>query len=149
MDEPPRDASGNVIPYNDLDVLDDDGLIRRISPEHMVNDKNTGEFRPSTAAFSESSIPNGGMSVDLERLMADDGLDRLAMLPSRDFGAVRLIAGDMRQLGHKVGRDPLPSNPYHGEVWNIGSGRAARKRIMEKMVWLKRPSQAPQEQPNS
>jgi hypothetical protein len=140
MAEPPRDANGNVIPYDDADIGNDDGLIRHINPNyHVVLDKNTGRKRLSTAAFSESSKPPGGMSVDLERPLTEAGLDYLAMLPDTDFGAVRLIAGEMRELGHKVGRNPLPQNPYHGEVWDIGRGRAAKKRIMEKSVWLKKP----------
>lgn len=141
MAAPPRDENGIVVPYDDLDVKNCDGLIRHISPDyHIVFDKNTGCRRLSTGAFSESRKPPGGMSVDLERPMIEVGLDRLAMLPNSDFGAVRLIAGEMRELGHRVGGNPLPQNLYHGEVWDIGSGRTAKKRIMQKSVWLKKPT---------
>jgi len=139
MAEPPRDANGIVVPYDDPDIRNGDGLIRHIPEHHIVLDKNTGYRRLSTGAFSEFSKPPGGMSVDLERPMIEAGLDPLAMLPNPDFGAVRLIAGEMRELGHKVGRNPLPQNPYHGEVWGIGPGRGAKKRIMERSVWLKKP----------
>lgn len=141
MAEPPRDSNGVVVSYDDADIKNNDGLIRHINPGyHIVLDKNTGRRRLSTGAFSESSKPPGGMSVDLERPMIEAGLDRLAMLPNSDFGAVRLIAGEMRELGHKVGRNPLPENPYHGQVWDIGRGRTAKKRIMEKSKWLKKPT---------
>ncbi len=141
MAEPPRDADGNVVPYDDPDIRQDDGLIRHVHPEHhVVFDENLGCRRLSTGLFSESSGPRGGMSVDLERLIVEDGLNPLGRLPGPDFGAVRLVAGEMRALGHKVGRNPLPDNPYHGEVWNIARGRAARRRIMDRMVWLKKPT---------
>jgi len=140
MADPPRDKSGNVIPYDDPDIRRDDGLIRYIHPTHVVPDKNTGKRRLSSAAFSGSSSPPSGMSVDLERPMRDAGLNSLARLPNSDFGAVRLLAGDMRGLGHKVGRNPLPDNPYHGEVWGIGKGKNAKKRILVKVAWLKKPT---------
>lgn len=139
MAHPPRDASGNVIPHDDLGIQNDDGLIRHINPDHhVVFDKNAGCNKLSSGAFSESSNPPGGMSVNLERSMKAAGLNSLDMLPNSDFGAVRLIAGDMRELGHRVGSDPLPDNPYHGAVWDI-KGRKARKRIMERAEWLKKP----------
>ena len=141
MAEPPRDASGNVVPYDDPDIKADDGLIRHINPDyHLVPDQNTGRLRLSTAAFSGSSKPPRGMSVDLERPMIEAGLDNQSMLPNADFGALRLIAGEMRELGHKVGRNPQSDNPYHGEVWGIGQGRSAKKRIMDKAVWIKKPT---------
>ncbi len=141
MAEPSRDESGNVFPYDDPDIRSDDGLIRHINPDyHLVPDQNTGELRLSTGAFSGSTNPPRGMSVDLERPMREAGLDSLAMLPNSDFGAVRLIAGEIRELGHQVGRNPRPRNPYHGEVWGIGRGRTAKKRVMEKAVWLKKPT---------
>lgn len=140
MGEPPRDGEGRVIPYDDPDIGDDEGLIRHINPEHhVVYDKNSGEKRLSTGAFSESSKPPGGMSVDLEQRLLNDGKDSLAMLPDPGFGAVRLIAGHMRELQCQIGSDPLPNNPYHGEVWGIGKGRSTKMRIMDRMQWLRKP----------
>lgn len=139
MADPPRDTNGKVIPHDDLDIASNDGLIRYIPTDQVVFDQNIGCKRLSSGAFSESSRPPGGMSVDLERLMANDGLPSLGRLPHPSFGAVRLVAGDMRALGHRVGSDPLPHNPYHGAIWNIGKGKKARKRIMERIAWLKKP----------
>lgn len=139
MADPPRDAHGKVIPHDDPAIVFDDGLIRYIPTNQVVFDQNIGRSRLSSGAFSESSEPPGGMSVDLERLMANDGLPSLGRLPHPPFGAVRLIAGEMRALGHQVGSDPLPHNPYHGAVWNIGKSKRARRRIMERIAWLKKP----------
>lgn len=141
MAEPPRDANNNVVPYDDESIKDDDGLIRHINPEyHVIDDRNMGRKRLSTAAFSGSNKPPFGMSVNLERLMYEAGLDPLAMLPSSSYGAVRLVAGEMRELGHMVGSTPLPNNPYHGEVWSINRGRKAKMSIMEKCTWIKKPA---------
>lgn len=140
MAHPPRDASGNVIPHDDPGIQNDDGLIRHINPEHhIIFDKNAGCNRLSSGAFAESSKPPGGMSVNLERPMTVAGLTSLEMLPNANFGAVRLIAGDMRELRHRVGSDPRPDNPYHGAVWDIPRNRKAKRQIMERIEWLKKP----------
>lgn len=139
MAQPPRDENGVVVSHDDPDILDDDGLIRYIHPSQVIKDKHRGCKRLSSGAFSPSSTPPHGMSVDLERPMVEAESDNLAKLPDTDYGAVRLIAGDMRELNHKVGSNPMPNNPYHGEVWDIGPGKAARRRISEKAVWIKKP----------
>ena len=140
MAQPPRDENGIVAPHNDPDILDDDGLIRYIHPRQVIEDKHRGCKRVSSGAFSPSSTPPHGMSVDLERPLVEAESDNLARLPDSDHGAVRLRAGDMRELNHRVGSNPVPNNPYHGEVWDIGPGRRARRRIQDKAETLKKPS---------
>jgi len=117
MAEPPRDAEGNILPYDDPDIRGDDGLFRRIDPDnHVIMDRNMGCRRLSSAAFSESSRVPGGMSVDVERCMQAHGLDPLDDIPE-DWGLVRLVTEDLRADGHKVGSHRLPDRPCHAEVW--------------------------------
>lgn len=62
------------------------------------------------------------MSVDLERLIEEAGLDARVFVVRPPFvGAVRFTAGMLRGGGFHVGYDPLTENPYHGEVWGIFS----------------------------
>ena len=128
MVEPQRDANGVAIPYDDEDIEAADGLIRHVHPTQLIYDDNKQCQRVSSGAFSPSQGINGGMSIDLERKLLDNGKDQLAMVPSENHAAVRLIAGKMRELGHQVGSNPLPENPYHGEVWISGGSKSQRKR---------------------
>lgn len=142
MAEPPRDAKGLVVPHNDPDIDAADGLLRRIDPvNHVVWDKKLGRYRVSSGAFSESSVPNGGMSVDLEELMLAAGHDPVSDLDT-DWGLVRLIAGQLRNKNCLVGSDPLPDNPYHGEVWNT-SGRGGKIKVGKSFSWVKKAARIP------
>jgi len=142
MAVPPRDAKGRVVPHDDPDIGDDDGLLRRIDPDyHVVEDKNLGCHRLSSMAFSETSVPNGGMSIDLEQLMQADGHDPLDGL-DEGWGLVRLIAGQLRQQNCLVGSDPLPTNPYHGEVWNP-NGRGGKIKVQDNYTWVKKAALIP------
>jgi hypothetical protein len=117
--QPPRDANGNVVPHDHPEILNEHGVIRRVSEEHIVDDEKcpTGR-RISTMLFRASSGPNGGMSVDLQNEIEKDGHNAtLYVTTPRFFGSVRLQACEYRGLGFLVGADPNPTNEYHGEVW--------------------------------
>ena len=58
------------------------------------------------------------MSVDLQKLIEEAGLDPKTYILSPPWiGAVRFTAGGLRAEGLKVGYDPVPDNPFHGQVW--------------------------------
>ena len=135
LESPPRDASGNVIPHDHKDVGPSDGVIRRISETQLVTDKD-GQRRISSKAFQASSGPNGGMSIDLERSIIEAGLDpKTYVTTPRWIGSVRFEAGALRAEGFKVGFDPIPENPHHGQVWGSFS-RASKQRLQELSVWF-------------
>ena len=146
MRQPPRDDTERTIPHDDPGIRADDGLIRYIIPRwHILWDDNLGAHRLSTAAFSESSTPYGGMSVDLEALMIADGLPNNARIPTEDgCGAVRLISGEVRGLGLRVGSDPIPANgnnggnPYHGAVWGIRGRKSIKNRLLRMCTWIRK-----------
>jgi len=108
-----------VVPHNHPGIGPDDGVIRRVSPHHLVSDpKVVGGRRLSTKAFSASTEVNGGVSVGLQALIEEAGLDAKAFVASPPWvGAVRFTAGELRNEGLQVGYDPQPQNPYHGEAW--------------------------------
>jgi hypothetical protein len=104
-------------PYDEKAIAPDDLIIRRIDPfQHIVTDENRKCRRISSKAFSPST--NGGMSVDIEKLILAAGLDpRQYVTTPKYIGSVAFSAGSARAAKLFVGYDPLPENPFHGEVW--------------------------------
>jgi hypothetical protein len=137
--------------FDDDDAIADaDGLVRYIHPDQIVPDGNTGERRPSSAAFLMSTS-DGCLSVDLEELLFASGLPSCHNLPSRQrgSGAVRLIAGLVRKNGLGVFHDPRPeseaepANPYHGQVFNGENhgviSKGTRRTLVKNSAWLHLP----------
>ena len=113
-------------PYNDTNIKAGDIIIRRINPkQHKVFDHNRNCYRISTKAYSPSSGPNGGMSVDIEALIVRAGKDPKKFVTTPVYtGSVAFSAGQVRGLDLLIGHTPKPDNPYHGDVWaNKSSGR--------------------------
>lgn len=108
-----------IEPYDENQIEADDTIIRRINPvQHLVDNHNTGTKRVSTKAFSPSSEENGGMSVDIEKLILEDGQEPKQFVTTPTFtGSVSFSAKEIRDLNLRIGYDPRPENPYHGEVW--------------------------------
>ena len=135
--QPPRDEDGKIIPHNHPNIQDADGIIRRISGHQVVADpKSPTGKRVSTAAFEPSSDDGGGLSVDIKRQIEEAGHDPKAYVTSpRWIGSVLLSAGHFRCHGLLVGTDPLPDNPFHGEVWgNIPRGM--RRALLQQAEWF-------------
>jgi hypothetical protein len=139
LNPPPRDDEGEVLPHDHAGIEHADGIIRRVSPQHMVDDPKTQGKRLSSMAFQPSAGDRGGMSVDLQKLIEDAGLDPKQYVVSPPWiGAVRFTAGALRAEGLMVGYDPLPpENPYHGEVWGNFTQRL-RKRLTILAEWFVR-----------
>lgn len=138
---PPRDPNGGILPHDHQQISNDDGVIRRISEQWVVPDKD-GNRRVSSMAFRASSGPNGGMSVDLEALIIANGVDPKGYVTSpRWTGSVIFTAGSLRAEGFWVGYDPLdeelpdqPANPYHGEVWG-SFPKSKQRRLAQIANW--------------
>lgn len=111
-----------VNPYDDATIVADDTIIRRINPVyHVVWDENRSRYRVSTKAYSPSSEPLGGMSVDIEKSILAAGLEGSEFVTNPTFtGSVAFPAGRVRNLGLLVGYDPIFENLHHGEVWSAG-----------------------------
>lgn len=136
LQPPPLDAQGKVEPHDNIDIQAEDGIIRRVSDQHVVIDEKTGGRRLSSMAFKASSGARAGMSVDLQKQIEEAGLDaRVYVTSPRWVGSLRFEAGQLRGEGFKVGFDPLPENPYHGEVWGTFS-KPAQKRLRDLCKWF-------------
>ena len=133
---PPRDEGGVVIPHDHDEISSDDQIIRRISKQFLVKDEKTGGRRISSMAFSPSTGPNGGLSVDLKRQIEEAGIDvRQYVTDARWLGSVYFTAGALRENGFLVGFDPLPSNAYHGEIWG-SFPRPQKKKLHQLCRWF-------------
>ena len=145
MFNPPKDASGEVIPHDEPNLAGSSGFIRFINPDfHVVPDDNTGGKRISSAAFKATNgDPSYGMSGDLEQSVIAGGLDAVDVVPT-GFGAVRLLVSDIRGLGHAVGSDPilpgnqfgLPPDPHHGQAWGVKTKTHSQKLLRAISDWV-------------
>jgi ribosomal protein L21E len=138
--QPQRNDQGAVIPHNDDALSNESLLIRHINPDyHVVPDENIGGRRIGSNAFSATNgDPHNGMSVNLEQLINERGLEPKSLVPE-NFGAVSLNVGDVRDLDVdpklQVGSDPEPHNRYHGQVWGVkGSVRRKLHRLVRGWV---------------
>ncbi|MGH0263279.1 hypothetical protein NKY45_17595 [Sinorhizobium meliloti] len=142
LKQPSRDAAGKVEPHDHPEIADEDTLIRRIDPsQHVVHDENRNCMRLSSKAFQPSSEEGGGMSVDIEKLMIGDEVEPAAYVTNPKYlGSIRFPAGAARAEKLRVGYDPLPENPYHGEVWGETRpnrfSRTQQKAICGASNWL-------------
>jgi hypothetical protein len=128
LDPPPRDTRGEVLPHDHAGILPEDGVIRRISPHHLVYDAKVQGKRPSSMAFKPSTGERGGMSVDLQKLIEEAGLDPKSYILSPPWiGAVWFTAGSLRAEGLMVGYDPDLDNPYHGQVWGTFTSKTPKR----------------------
>jgi len=135
LSAPPRDATGAIVPHDHEEIRGEDGIIRRVSEQQLVNDEKVGGRRISSKVLKASSGPNGGMSVDLQRQIEEAGYDaREYVTTPRWFGAIRFEAAALRTLGFQVGFDPLPENPHHGEVW--GDFKKNQQALRERCTWF-------------
>lgn len=133
---PLRDFNGETVPHDHVEIAHGDCLIRRISEQQLVFDQRIGSRRVSSLAFSASSGSAGGLSVDIKKLIEEDGHDaRTYVTTPRWIGSVQLTAGQLRDAGLRVGFDPLPDNPYHGQAWGSIT-KSAKDRILRTCQWF-------------
>ena len=137
MKQPPRDTTTEqVIPHDHDEILNTDFVIRRISEIHHVVKDTDGNKRVSSMAFKPSSDENGSMSVDIEKLISNDGIDPKEFVTCPKYvGSVKILVGHLRKLNCIVGYDPIPiKNPYHGGVWGNRT-RSIQKQIQADSEW--------------
>jgi hypothetical protein len=128
---PVRDAAGNVLPHDDpVTIPSVWTLIRHVHPEQWHQDGQ----RPQSIAFSFSSGGSHSMSVDVEPPMLVAGLAPAHYASLAGKGAVRITALKARELGMRVGPEPVDGNPHHGGIWEPNpavSGKELGRRIRE------------------
>lgn len=112
---------------DDPNVADDAVLWRRVRPDWVIRDENVGEFRPSSAAFQNSS-DGSPMSVLIEMIVKSTNRTAADILNGYfEYSLCSFTAGLARELGQQVATRPEDLNePAHGFV--VGKRqRASRK----------------------
>lgn len=136
MQPPQRDIDGITEPHDHDEILNEDFVIRRVSEEQIVQDTATGRRRISSKAFKASSGPKGSMSVDIEKLIIEAGVDPKTWVTTPKWiGSIRIGVSDIRNNNCKVGYDPILSNPYHGGVWGDLKKRPLQKALRSASTW--------------
>lgn len=141
---PPLDEGGRVIPHDHAEILDDWVIVRRIRRD-WLKEVTDGHIGISTAAFTESSEPPKGMSVDIESLISASDINPRELIVSASLPfAVKFNVGELRELGLKVGFDPIvatsqfPANPFHGEIWGVFT-RGMKNNLRKIAKWYVEP----------
>jgi hypothetical protein len=124
-------AGGSV---RDGSIADGAGLLRRVIPEWVVDDKNTGGKRLSSAAFKDPAT-----SVDVEPMLEAAGLDWSHCLRNHPgYSLVRIRAATARGLGQAVVHAHIfGENEAHAEIRGKKTqGTANRLRDAAEWVFL-------------
>jgi hypothetical protein len=119
------------MPGDDGTIADDAGLLRRIHPKQVIEDKNLGRSRPASGAFKDKQ-----MSVDAEPILHAYKLDWTFSLRNHPgFSLVRFPAREARAKGLQVVHDPEPDNAAHTQV--VGTkGRPVADHLARVSVWV-------------
>jgi hypothetical protein len=120
-----------VNPANVRTIDDGAALLCRIHPRQIIFDKNIGAKRPSSAAFKDPE-----MSVDVEPILSDNGLDwRFSLRNHPDYSLVRFLAGEATSKGLSVVHKPEKDNVAHAEVLGKKTSAIA-KHLATVSVWV-------------
>lgn len=117
-------------PANDDDISDDELLYRRVHPNQMAPDENSGGWRVSSADWDD---PSGEVSVYLQSTLSEDGVEPEAILDGHpEHSLVTVTVGDVRKVSFGVVRDPDPEDDHprarsHCLLIGLKSGKPGKK----------------------
>ena len=120
---------------DDASIGDGEVVIRRVSERSYAFDENLGRFRPSSQTFLQNG-PDGLVSVYLASETTPAQVSREGPEPY----LASITAGELRELGLGIVRDPSSGGPGHCEI----TGRKTRgtlNRIARQAQWV--PGYAP------
>lgn len=132
-----------------IDIIGDgDALLRRVANRPNMVKREGDVVRPTSAVFNPAR-EDGGVSVDVRRLLADPS-DPVSVLDSTpEHGLVELRAAVPRGLGLDldVVHAPEPGNPAHANIVGLPElQKAARKRASRELAlacaWVRQPGLA-------
>lgn len=122
-----------------MTVEDGDVLYRRVRWIKRVIDQRTGEPRPSSDSFRDSTDPPSPMSGILRSVLVADGRAVESLVPGDGGDAlVELTVASLRAHGFDVVASPEPDEPGHAHVVGDKSTRAARRLLSSLAAWVVR-----------
>lgn len=116
---------------DDATIPDDAELWRRVPPQHFVLDENEGAIRPSSAAFDDDR-DGSPMSVFIGSEM--ESTDP-ALAVHDGYALASFTAGEARDCGQRLMRDPLPGSPAHAVVFGP-KPKSVRKKLGRAARWV-------------
>ena len=142
-----RDGNGHVVPHQDASLADEDILIRRVTSVHL-QPSDLGKRRISKSSMAGSSRdrdPYQGMSLDLLRILNEQGIDvtdaaqyhpDIEVLIGLRVGAIREQCPELM-----LGRCPIlnPPNEAHCCAWGV-SKESTRKRLLKIATIIRAPA---------
>jgi hypothetical protein len=119
---------------DDMTIADDSQLWRRVPPWHLIEDKNLGTVRPSSAAFDDPA--GSSMSVVLGNEVLAAGRDPSSVLAGHDgFYLASVTAAHARSLQQAIVRMPIHDEPAHAEV--VGKKtRGVQRSFAKAATWI-------------
>jgi hypothetical protein len=125
-------------------IPDSTRLYRRINPDWIVYDSNSGERRPTSQNFQDSK-DGSPMSVFAENVMIARGESPVDLLRGiwNEWFLVAIPAGWMRECGQEVyldtaNQDPDDWRPSHASVRGRKDGKV-RARLGKYYEWVTSP----------
>lgn len=131
LSPPPVDEDDCPLPHDHEDIRYEDIIVKRVTEHHVTRDDEGNIRKLNSNLFSRSSSDRDkyrGSSIDILKLIEELGIsveEHIAETPKL-IGYAFLQAGAVRDLGGKVGYQPLPENVAHGNIWEITSKKQMR-----------------------
>jgi hypothetical protein len=130
-----------MVPHqDDPTISNSEELWRRIPPAWVVEDKNLGTRRPTSAAFRDHQ-DGSAMSVYLASVLTKSGLGSehvIAGAQHSGYGIASITAGLARECGQRMVRKPEPDSPAHAEV--VGEKpKSVSRRFAREARWIAHP----------
>lgn len=129
-------------------IDDSDALLRRIpdQPGQLWTRRPDGTARPSSASMKPSS-DDGGLSVDVRRLLSDPAVPTSVLEDGSGLGLAEFEAGVPRANRLDVEHSPIEGNDAHAnvrgfEAMSKNEAKRAQKALAEAAAWIQMPAGA-------
>lgn len=128
-------------------IDDDDALLRRVADNpYQWKRAADGSIRPTSPTMKPHS-DDGGLSVDVRRLLDDPKQPQSVLAELPGHGLVEFRARVPRSHGLAVDHDPLPENYAHGNITGFAElppkeAKRIQKEMAKAATWVRMPAGA-------
>lgn len=121
-------------------VEDDDVLYRRVRGAKHITDQRTGEARPSSDSFRDSTDPPSPMSGLLRSVLLASGRTVESLVPGDGGDAlVEFEVGELRSHGFDVVASAGMEEPAHAHILGDKERRSTRRLLADLARWTVHP----------
>ena len=123
-----------------MSVADEDVFYRRVRWAKRTTDQRSGEIRPSSDSFRDSTDPPSPMSGLLRSVVLASGRTIDSLVPGDGGDAlVEFEVGDLRRQGFEVVASPEEDEPAHAHVVGDKDKRSTRRLLADLARWTLTP----------